>query len=162
DGPTGHSFTFGELLDRSASIAHGLIARGVAPGDRVAFVCPNLPEGVLAYHGTIAAGAIAMMLNPLSTADELAKYFKVGSPRLATAVAPVAAAIRAAAPGLPVIGLGAPPPGCEPLPALLGGPTTPPAVAIAPDAIAVMPYSSGTTGFPKGVMLTHRNLIAQC
>jgi acyl-CoA synthetase (AMP-forming)/AMP-acid ligase II len=53
-------------------------------------------------------------------------------------------------------------PGSEPLTALLGGPTTPPALAIAPDALAVMPYSSGTTGFPKGVMLTHRNIIAQC
>jgi acyl-CoA synthetase (AMP-forming)/AMP-acid ligase II len=45
---------------------------------------------------------------------------------------------------------------------LLGGPPTPPDVAIAPDALAVMPYSSGTTGFPKGVMLTHRNIVAQC
>ena len=53
-------------------------------------------------------------------------------------------------------------PGSEPLTALLGGPTAPPAVAISPDAVAVMPYSSGTTGFPKGVMLTHRNMIAQC
>jgi acyl-CoA synthetase (AMP-forming)/AMP-acid ligase II len=46
--------------------------------------------------------------------------------------------------------------------ALLGMSTTPPEVDVAPDAIAVMPYSSGTTGFPKGVMLTQRNIIAQC
>jgi acyl-CoA synthetase (AMP-forming)/AMP-acid ligase II len=63
---------------------------------------------------------------------------------------------------LPVIALGEAPPGSEPLTALLGGPTTPPDVAIAPDAMAAMPYSSGTTGFPKGVMLTHRNVISQC
>jgi acyl-CoA synthetase (AMP-forming)/AMP-acid ligase II len=161
DGPTGRSYTFGELLDLSASIAHGLIARGVKPGDRVAFICPNLPEVALAYHGAIAAGAVAMMVNPLSTADELAKYFKVGSPRLVIAAAPLVGAIQAVAPGLPVIALGVAP-GSEPLTALLGGPTAPPAVAIAPDAVAVMPYSSGTTGFPKGVMLTHRNIIAQC
>ena len=161
DGPTGRSYTFGQLLDHSASIAHGLIARGVQPGDRVAFICPNLPEVALAYHGAIAAGAVAMMVNPLSTGDELAKYFKVGSPRLAIAAAPLVGAVQAVAPGLPVIALGDAS-GSEPLTALLGGPTAPPAVAIPPDAIAVMPYSSGTTGFPKGVMLTHRNIIAQC
>ena len=161
DGPTGRSYTFGELLDLSASIAHGLIARGVTPGDRVAFICPNLPEVALAYHGALAAGAVAMMVNPLSTADELAKYFKAGSPRLVIAAAPLVGAIQAVAPGLPVIALGVAP-GSEPVAALLGGPTAPPAVAIAPDAVAVMPYSSGTTGFPKGVMLTHRNIIAQC
>jgi acyl-CoA synthetase (AMP-forming)/AMP-acid ligase II len=161
DGPTGRSYTFRQLLDLSASIANALVARGVAPGDRVAFIVPNLPEVALAYHGVIAAGATAMMVNPLSTPDELAKYFQVGSPRLAITVPPLVAAIRGVAPGLPVIALGEAP-DTEPLTALLGDSTTPPAVAIAPDAVAVMPYSSGTTGFPKGVMLTHRNIIAQC
>ncbi|HEX3758974.1 MAG TPA: AMP-binding protein [Kofleriaceae bacterium] len=161
DGPTGRSYTFGQVLDHAASIAHGLIARGIAPGDRVAFLVPNLPEVALAFHGVLAAGAIAMMVNPLSTGEELAKYFKVGSPRLVIAAAPLVGAVQAVAPGLPVIALGDAP-GSEPLTALLGGSTVPPAIAIAPDAVAVMPYSSGTTGFPKGVMLTHRNLIAQC
>jgi acyl-CoA synthetase (AMP-forming)/AMP-acid ligase II len=161
EGPTGRSFTFGQLLDQSASVAHALIARGVAPGDRVAFVVPNVPEVAIAYHGVIAAGAVAMMVNPLSTADELVKYFSVGSPRLVVTIPPLVPAIRAAAPGLPVIAIGDAP-DSEPLAGLLGGSTAPPDVAVAPDAIAVMPYSSGTTGFPKGVMLTHRNVIAQC
>src|SRR5678815_2665530 len=71
EGPTGRTFTVGELLDRSASVAHGLIARGIAPGDRVAFVCNNVPEVAFAYHGAIAAGAVAMMVNPASTVEEL-------------------------------------------------------------------------------------------
>ena len=161
DGPTGRSYTFRQLLDLSASVANGLIARGIAPGDRIAFVCPNIPEVALPYHGAIAAGAVAMMVNPLATPEELIRYFGVGSPRLAIAAAPLVGAIRTAAPELPVISLGEAP-GAEPLTALLGGSTVPPAVAISPDAVAVMPYSSGTTGFPKGVMLTHRNVIAQC
>src|SRR5215831_12153957 len=161
DGPTGRTYTFRQVLDLSASVANGLVARGINPGDRVAFVCPNLPEVALAYHGVIAAGAVAMMVNPLSTGEELVKYFGVGSPRLVITVAPLVTAIRAAAPALPIIAIGDAP-GSEPLGALLRGSTVPPAVAIAPDAIAVMPYSSGTTGFPKGVMLTHRNVIAQC
>ncbi|MGH9886992.1 MAG: class I adenylate-forming enzyme family protein [bacterium] len=161
DGPTGRTITFGELLDRSASFAHALIARGVAPGDRVAFVVPNLPEVAIAYHGVIAAGAVAMMVNPLSTADELPKYFGVGSPRLVVTVPPLVEAIRVAAPGLPVIALGEAP-GAEPFASLLGGSNVPPQVAVSPDAVAVMPYSSGTTGFPKGVMLTHRNMLTAC
>jgi acyl-CoA synthetase (AMP-forming)/AMP-acid ligase II len=161
DGPTGRSYTFRQVLDLSASVANGLAARGIAPGDRVAFIVPNLPEVALAYHGTIAAGAVAMMVNPLATREELVKYFAVGSPRLAITAAPLVESIRAVAPELPVIAFGDAP-GSEPFTALLGGSTTPPAVAISPDAVAVMPYSSGTTGFPKGVMLTHRNIIAQC
>ena len=161
DGPTGRSYTFRQVLDLSASVANGLVARGIAPGDRVAFIVPNLPEVALAYHGTIAAGAVAMMVNPLATREELVKYFAVGSPRLAITAAPFVEAIRAVAPELPVIAFGDAP-GSEPFTALLGGSTTPPAVAISPDAVAVMPYSSGTTGFPKGVMLTHRNIISQC
>jgi acyl-CoA synthetase (AMP-forming)/AMP-acid ligase II len=124
----------------------------------VAFICPNLPEVALAYHGVIAAGAVAMMVNPLSTPGELAKYFAVGKPSLVVTLAMFVEAIRAAAPGLAVITID----GTPGLGALLGMSATPPAVDVAPDALAVMPYSSGTTGFPKGVMLTQRNIIAQC
>jgi acyl-CoA synthetase (AMP-forming)/AMP-acid ligase II len=102
-----------------------------------------------------------MMVNPLATPDELVKYFGVGRPRMAITIPPLVGAVRAAAPGLPVISLGEAPE-AEPFTALLGGSAVPPAVTVSPDAVAVMPYSSGTTGFPKGVMLTHRNIIAQC
>ena len=156
DGPTGRSYTFRQLLDLSASAANALIARGVAPGDRVAFICPNLPEVAFAYHGAIAAGAIAMMVNPLSTSQELTKYFDVGQPTLAITVPLFVDAIRTAAPDLPLIVLGE-----ASFSALLAASTQPPDVAVAPDAVAVMPYSSGTTGFPKGVMLTSRNIISQ-
>lgn len=157
DGPSGRSYTYRQVLDLSASIANALVARGIAPGDRVAFIVPNIPEVALAYHGVIAAGAVAMMLNPLSTAEELAKYARLGSPKLAFTVPPFADAVRAAAPELPVIVLGTPE-----FMALLGGSAAVPEVKIATDAVAVMPFSSGTTGFPKGVMLTHRNIISQC
>jgi acyl-CoA synthetase (AMP-forming)/AMP-acid ligase II len=160
-GPTARSYTYRQVLDLSASVAHGLIARGVAPGDRVAFICPNVPEVALAYHGVLAAGAVAMMLNPLSTPGELEKYFAVGKPRLAVTVAMFVDAIRAAAPALPLIVIGQAT-GAEPLTALLGGSPIAPDVAVGPEDLAVMPYSSGTTGFPKGVMLTQRNMIAQC
>ncbi|MFT3697002.1 MAG: AMP-binding protein [Kofleriaceae bacterium] len=156
DGPTGRSYTFRNVLDHSASIAHALIARGVKPGERVAFVVPNIAEVALAYHGVIAAGAIAMMVNPLSTPDELKKYFAVGHPKLVITVPPLVEGLTKAAPDVPLVVLGE-----DSFRALLGGSTTPPSLKIDLDDVAVMPYSSGTTGFPKGVMLTHRNILEQ-
>ncbi len=156
DGPTGRSYTYQQVLDHSASIANAFVARGIVPGDRIAFVVPNTPESALAYHGAIAAGAVAMMLNPLSTADELVTYFKLAPPKLVVTVGSFVDAITKAAPELPRIVIGE-----ASFASLLGGSPTSPKVAVSPDDVAVMPFSSGTTGFPKGVMLTHRNLIAQ-
>ena len=161
DGPSGRQYTYAQLLALSASVANSLLARGIAKGDRVAFVTPNVPEVALAYHGVIAAGAVAMMINPLSTPDELKKYFSVGTPVLVVTVAMFVDGIRAADPTVPVIVIGDAPAGTEPITALLGASKVPPAIDVGPDDLAVMPYSSGTTGFPKGVMLTQRNLIAQ-
>jgi len=158
DGPSGRSYTYRQVLDLSASVANALVARGVRPGDRVALVCPNVPEVAFVYHGVIAAGAVAMMVNPLSTPGELAKYFAVGKPSLVVTLSMFAEGIRAADPAIAMVAID----GTPGLGALLGMSTTPPDVDVAPDALAVMPYSSGTTGFPKGVMLTQRNIIAQC
>ena len=161
DGPSGRSYTYRQLLELSASVANALIARGLKPGERVAFITPNLPEVAFAYHGVIAAGAVAMMLNPLSTADELKKYFAVGQPKMVVTVAPFVDVIRQADAQIRIVCIGDAK-DTEPLTALLGASRAPPALNISPDDLAVMPYSSGTTGFPKGVMLTHRNLVAQC
>ena len=156
DGPSGRSYTYRQLLDLSASIANALVARGVTKGDRIAFVTPNVPEVALAYHGVILAGGVAMMLNPLSTVDELTKYFAVGKPRIVVTVGLFTDTIRMAASDVDLVVLDE-----DSFRALLGHGTEPPDIDIGPDDLAVMPYSSGTTGFPKGVMLTHRNLVAQ-
>jgi len=164
DGPSGRSYTFAQLLGFSASVANALHARGIGPGAHVAFVTPNLPEVAIAYHGVIAAGATAMMLNPLSTPDELKKYFKACAPKLVVTVPPFVEALRQAAPETSIVVIGeATGQNVEPLAALLKAPAQLPQVPVQPaDDVAVMPFSSGTTGFPKGVMLTHRNIIAQC
>lgn len=161
DGPTGRSYTYAQLLALSASAANAFQARGIKTGDRVAFVTPNLPEVAIGYHGVIAAGGAAMMINPLSTPGELAKYFEVGKPKLIVTIAALVEGIRAADASTPILVLGDPPAGTEAFASLLTGSTTPPPIYVGPDDLAVMPYSSGTTGFPKGVMLTQRNLIAQ-
>jgi acyl-CoA synthetase (AMP-forming)/AMP-acid ligase II len=163
DGSSGRPLTFAELLAQSASVANSLIARGLRKQDRVAFLVPNLPEAVVAFHGVVAAGGVAMMLNPLSTSDELAKYFSLGTPRFVITLPTMVETIRRIEPNLPLIVIGETlADNCESLSALLGGSSTPPTISIdAEEDLAVMPFSSGTTGFPKGVMLTHRNLIAQ-
>jgi acyl-CoA synthetase (AMP-forming)/AMP-acid ligase II len=155
DGPTGRSYTFAQVLELSARAANSLRARGVQKGDRVCFITPNVPEAAPAFHGTVATGAIAMMLNPLSTPAELKKYFALGNPKLVLTVEPLLAGVREAAPELPVVLLSDP--------SLFSGAPELPRVDIDPaEDVAVMPFSSGTTGFPKGVMLTHRNIVAQC
>ncbi len=164
DGPTGRSVTYAQLLSLSASVSNALLARGLKHQDRVAFIVPNLPEVSLAYHGVVGAGGVAMMVNPLSTVQELEKYFKLGTPRFVVTVPPFVDTIRQVAPSIPIFVIGgATQANVEPLSALLTESTVPPKVHFDPmNDLAVMPFSSGTTGFPKGVMLTHRNLIAQC
>lgn len=163
DGTSGRTLTFADLLAQSASVANAFIARGLRKQDRVAFLVPNIPETVVAFHGVLAAGGVSMMLNPLSTSDELAKYFSLGKPRFVVTLPTMVDTIRRIEPNLPLIVIGeTSATNCEPFSALLGGSTTPPNISIDPkEDLAVMPFSSGTTGFPKGVMLTHRNLVAQ-
>lgn len=67
----GKSISYAELLSLSYQFAHGLIARGVKKGDRVAIMLPNTPQAVIAYYGTLFAGGIVVMTNPLYTEREL-------------------------------------------------------------------------------------------
>jgi acyl-CoA synthetase (AMP-forming)/AMP-acid ligase II len=126
-------------------VANALIARGLKSGERVAFITPNLPEVAFAYHGVIAAGGVAMMLNPLSTADELKKYFAVGQPKMIVTVPPFVEVIRKADANAPIVTIGEAPPGTEPLTALLGASRTPPTVSLSlkgvSDAPIVVPNS---------------------
>jgi acyl-CoA synthetase (AMP-forming)/AMP-acid ligase II len=163
DGPSGRTLTYGQLAGGVRRVAAGLAARGFAKGDVFAIYSPNLPEYALAFYGVSAAGGINTTVSPLYTADELARQLSDSGARFLLTVPPLLdkaldAAGRSGVEEVFVLGEGE---GATPFASLLTAGDTPPEVDFDPaNDLVALPYSSGTTGLPKGVMLTHRNLVA--
>lgn len=166
DGPTGRTYTYAALFGAVTLAANGFREAGIGTEDVVAIMAPNLPEYAVAFHGTVSAGGTVTSVNPTYGVEETAFQLDDAGAQLLVTVAPfldtaVAAAAESAVRRIYVIGDrpdGAPG-HVAPFAELLDGPPLAP-VAVDPDQVAALPYSSGTTGLPKGVMLTHRNLVA--
>jgi long-chain acyl-CoA synthetase len=160
------SVTFREIDQQSDRLAAALVKRGVRTGDRVTIFMPNSVEFVIAFYGTLKAGGVVNPINVQSKEREV--RFQVNDAG-ATAVlyhaalAPVVDAVRTelkSVRAFAVTGDNAPG-GVERFDDLLadrsdGGNS----VRVGMNDLAALPYTSGTTGFPKGVMLTHANLTA--
>jgi acyl-CoA synthetase (AMP-forming)/AMP-acid ligase II len=163
DGPTGRTLTYRQLADAVRRAAAGLARLGFRKGDVLAIYSPNLPEYAVVFQAVAMLGGINTTANPLYTADELAKQLQDSRARFLVTVPPFLDKAREAAQksGIEEIFVFGPGDGARPFAELLQAGDQPPAVRIDPAAdLVVLPYSSGTTGLPKGVMLTHRNLVA--
>ncbi|WP_328535936.1 long-chain-fatty-acid--CoA ligase [Streptomyces sp. NBC_00344] len=150
--------TYAELDDASARVASLLRADGVQPGDRVALVMPNITSFPIAYYGILRAGAIVVPMNPLLKAREMAFVLRDSGARtvVTSPMAAEEAAQAAAEAGAESLVMGS-----AAFDAVLWAVSPMPAVANrAADDTAVILYTSGTTGTPKGAELTHRNLIS--
>jgi long-chain acyl-CoA synthetase len=152
----GTATTFRELDQASARIAGALRDRGVKPGDRIAIMLPNLPAFGIVYYGVLRAGGVVVPMNPLLKAREVAYYLGDSGTRLIFAWRDVAgeASIGAQRAEADVIGVDQ-----ATFADFLAGVSDMDDVEDRdPEDTAVILYTSGTTGQPKGAELTHANL----
>jgi long-chain acyl-CoA synthetase len=126
----GRSLSYRELWDGAARVAGGLRSEGIERGDRVAIRLPNSADWVLAFFGCQLLGAVVVPVNTRFTADEVAYLIEDSGAKFSFL-------------------------DDEPLPD--GAPTV--VEDLAPDDLAAIFYTSGTTGFPKGAMTSHRNFV---
>lgn len=165
DGVSGAETSYGELRGQVLAIAGGIATRGIGIGDVVALHAPNVPAFVAAFHGIIRSGATVTTVSALSTPDDIARQLEDSGAKLLVTVSPL---LPAAGPGAEAAGLSANDvvvldgaAGYPSLRDLLADGASAPNVSFDPAThLAVIPYSSGTTGKPKGVKLTHTNLVA--
>ncbi len=163
EASSGRVVTYGRLKASVEKLAGGLAARGFGKGDVLAIFCPNMPEYATIFFAVASLGGINTTANPLYTADELGKQLKDSGARYLVTVGPFLdkALVAAEQAGVEEVFCIGPGEGATPFATLLEHDFKAPKVDIDPkEDLVVLPYSSGTTGLPKGVMLSHYNLVA--
>jgi acyl-CoA synthetase (AMP-forming)/AMP-acid ligase II len=163
EGPTGRVITYSQLADSINQVAAGLDQRGFKKGDVFGILSPNVPEYAIIFHAVASVGGINTPVNPLYTEDEVAHQLKDAGARFLVTVPSCIdkardAARKASVEELFVFGEAE---GATPFTSLFAKNSQAPEVKINPkEDLVALPYSSGTTGLPKGVMLTHHNLVS--
>jgi long-chain acyl-CoA synthetase len=164
--------TYGELDGRATQVAAGLHALGIRPGDHVALSCPNVPWFPIAYFGILKCGAAVVPLNVLLKPREIAYHLKdsaakallafEGTPELPLGEMAVAAAAEASCPHcilMPRDPSAPPAVSAITLPSIMKDASAFHSPRREPHDTAVILYTSGTTGHPKGAELTHANMV---
>ncbi|WP_137994129.1 4-coumarate--CoA ligase family protein [Streptomyces vilmorinianum] len=165
DGAGALSLTYAQVDAFHRLVAAGLAEAGVRKGDVLALHSPNTVLFPIAFYAATRAGASVTTVHPLATPEEFAKQLRDSAARWIVTVSPLLPAARAAAElagGIEEIFLCDQAPEGEDVRSLqsfLASTAPAPAVEFDPDEdVAALPYSSGTTGIPKGVMLTHTSI----
>lgn len=146
--------SYRQLHRQASAVARDLRAHGVLPGDRVGLVLPNVPAYPVLFYGALLAGAVAVPMNPLLNVREVEYYLTDSGMSVVYGLDGSDAAAAAAATKVGIRSVSVPPAG----PTELSGSPIQEATVRTDDDTAVILYTSGTTGKPKGAELTHRNL----
>lgn len=163
DGSSGRTVSYAQLTETTFRLAAGLASHGLSKGDVLAIHSPNSPEYALAFHAVAKLGAVATMVPPLFTDDEIRTQLRNAHAKYIFTIPALLDRARAAAPGAGIreIFVMGDDERATSFASLLDSERATPVVNISPrEDLAALPYSSGTTGFPKGVMLTHHNLVS--
>ncbi|KAL6078354.1 4-coumarate--CoA ligase [Balamuthia mandrillaris] len=161
---SGRQYNYGQLYGAIQKVALGLHQHGVRKGDVVCIFAPNLPEYPIAFHAVASLGAIVTGCTPLASTEELAYQLKDSDAKFLITISlfleKAKAAMQTLETPIQEIFVFGEAEGATPFASLLKAEGEMPNVEIDPktDTVAI-PYSSGTTGLPKGVELTHLNLV---
>lgn len=160
---SGRQITGEGAMRQIRALAGGLAALGLKKGEVVAVMAPNSIDYFVLFHAVTFAGGTLTMINPSYTAAELAYQLRQTSARLLFADGPLTAMAQEATKGTKVrqvVVMGAAAPGALTICEIAGPPLRQQVPVDLYEDIAAIPFSSGTTGLPKGVMLTHRDIVA--
>lgn len=165
NGPTGEVYTYSDVDLSARKVAAGLHKIGLRKGDVVMVLLPNSPEFVLTFLGASYCGAMTTAANPFFTSAEILKQAKASNARLVVTQASYYDKVKAFKADndekITIVCVDSPVhEGCLHFSELIKADENDvPEVDISPDDVVALPYSSGTTGLPKGVMLTHKGLV---
>jgi len=163
EASTGRTITYRQLKESIDRVAAGLAQRGFGQRDVLGILSTNNPEFCIAFHAVASLGGIVTPINPLYTAHEISLQLNDAGARLLITTPAFLDKAQEAVRSSKVeeVFVFGEAEGATPFSSLLQGDGPPPEVRINPlEDLVALPYSSGTTGLPKGVMLTHYNLVA--
>src|SRR5487761_1551201 len=153
-------WSFTELADTAARLAAGLARSGIASGDSVGLIAPNSATWIVAFWGIVAAGAVAVPFDPQTDDRDLTQMLQTAGCRLAFTIAANAARVSALAPSCRIVLLDRDTDAADGMAWRSFVTAAAEAVPAAkPNDVAVIVFTSGTTGTPKAVPLTHANLL---